>query len=213
MSEKTIKSIISYCESCLEKYGDTPAGVDWMTEEKVDIRYQVMLDIIKENDEKKVSLLDFGCGASHLYEYIKRRGMSDWIVYSGLDISEKYIELSKSKFPDLTFYCQDINDDDSSIDLYDYIIMNGVFTRKCDLPFEEMFAYFSKTIVKAFNKVKIGLAFNVMSKQVNWEDEELFYVPFDRMSQFLATEISRHFVFRHDYGLYEYTVYVYNSPN
>jgi hypothetical protein len=55
------------------------------------------------------------------------------------------------------------------------------------------------------------LAFNVMSKQVDWERDDLFHLPLDRLLTFLSREVSRHVVIRHDYGLYEYTAYVYQS--
>ena len=38
-------------------------------------------------------------------------------------------------------------------------------------------------------------------------------IRFDTMSRFVADELSRHFVVRHNYDAYEYTVYVYRSPS
>jgi hypothetical protein len=52
-----------------------------------------------------------------------------------------------------------------------------------------------------------------MSKHVDWEREDLFHLPFDRLTSFLTNRLSRHFVIRHDYGLYEYTTYVYKYAN
>jgi len=48
-----------------------------------------------------------------------------------------------------------------------------------------------------------------MSKQVDWEVETLFHVPLDDISKFLSKKITRNFVIRNDYGLHEYTVYLY----
>jgi hypothetical protein len=39
----------------------------------------------------------------------------------------------------------------------------------------------------------------------------LFHLPLDLLSNFLVKNISRNFIIRNDYGLFEYTVYVY--PN
>jgi hypothetical protein len=55
---------------------------------------------------------------------------------------------------------------------------------------------------------KRGLAFNVMSKQVDWEREDLFHLPLSLLAEFLCAEVTRDFVVRNDYGLYEYTVYL-----
>ena len=93
--------------------------------------------------------------------------------------------------------------------MFDYIILNGVFTQKRDLTFDEMLVYFKSLIKIVFSKTRIGIAFNVMSKQVDWERDDLFHLPMDTLASFLTKDISRNFVIRNDYGLYEYTTYVY----
>ncbi len=205
--------IVSHYESCLEKYGDTHLGVDWPKKKDADKRYEVMLGVIdynpiENNNPAKITLLDFGCGASHLYEYIVKHNLNN-LEYSGLDLSEKLISLSKRKFPHITYYCVDILDDDTSIPNFDYIVMNGVFTEKRNLSFDEMFSYFKELVEKVFAKVKKGLVFNVMSKQVDWERKDLFHLSLDLLADFLTKNISRKFIIRNDYGLYEYTTYVY----
>ena len=89
--------------------------------------------------------------------------------------------------------------------------MNGVFTEKQDLSFSEMFEYLQDVVRTVFTKARVGIAFNVMSKHVDWERPDLFHVPFDVLRSFLVKNVSRHFVFRQDYGLFEYTTYVYRS--
>ncbi len=56
-----------------------------------------------------------------------------------------------------------------------------------------------------------GMAFNVMSKQVDRERDDLIHLSTDFLMAFLKTELSRHCLIRHDYGLYEYTAYVYRD--
>lgn len=201
-------SIIKHYEDCLEKHGDTSLGVDWPDDSNViERRYKVMLDIIGIGGHK-VTLLDFGCGLCHLFEYMNKNDYYDFVKYSGLDISTKFIEVSNKKFPHVDFYQQDIliNND---IPIFDYIIMNGVFTEKRDLSFHEMFEYFKTLLTKVFKKSKTGVSFNVMSKNVDWERDDLFHLPLDLLTSFLTKELSRNFVIRNDYGLYEYTVYLY----
>jgi hypothetical protein len=67
-------------------------------------------------------------------------------------------------------------------------------------------------LIKAWDITNIGMAFNVMSTQVDWQREDLFHVPMDLMGDFLHKNVSRNFTIRRDYGLYEYTVYVFKSP-
>lgn len=204
--------IVSHYESCLEQFGDSHRGVDWPNETDATTRYRVMLEVIERNrDEacdKRFSLLDFGCGAGHLLEHLQRSGRHD-IDYVGLDLSPKFVELCRKKFPNDEFHCLDVLRDQTSLSFADYVVMNGVFTEKRSLSFDEMFQYFSDVIRRVFPSVKRGLAFNLMSKHVDWERDDLFHVPFDLLAGFLRKEVSRHYQFRADYGLFEYTCYVY----
>jgi SAM-dependent methyltransferase len=210
MTENYYK-IINHYERCLEQFGDTHKGVDWPKLEDVDKRYNVMLDVIKFSNREHalpVSLLDFGCGTGHLLEYIKKSKL-DFIHYSGLDISQRFIDVASLKYPDNKFYCLDILRSDIQLKQFDFIVMNGVFTEKRDLLFDEMWEYFQRMIKKVFQLSTSGLAFNVMSKAVDWEREDLFHLSADLLIEFLAKEVSRNFIIRNDYGLYEYTVYIY----
>ena len=211
MEEKKYLSIISHYEACLEEHGDSHLGVDWPKAEDVDKRHRVMLDVIKPGSQR-VTLLDFGCGAAHLNEYIRRARLEN-IEYAGLDLSEKFVRLSQRKFPEQQFFCLDLLEDDSSLPTFDYIVMNGVFTEKRALSFDDMLVYFQRMLTRVFAHATTGIAFNVMSKHVDWERGDLFHLPFDTLAAFLKEELSRHFVFRNDYGLYEYTTYVYRESN
>jgi len=207
MSEKKYLEIVAHYEKCLAQYGDTHLGVDWPRPEHVDIRYRVMLEVIRDTSSK-VSLLDFGCGTSHLYEYIQRNRLT-YIEYTGLDISEKFIALCREKFPSIRYYCMDILTEGDSLPDFDYVVMNGVFTEKRSLSYSEMLDYFFQVLRKVYEKTRIGLAFNVMSSHVDWERDDLFHLPLDTMAAFVTKELSRDFIVRNDYGLYEYTTYVY----
>jgi SAM-dependent methyltransferase len=202
--------IVEHYESCLRKFGDNHLGVDWPNADDALLRYRIMLEIIPGNE--KFSLLDFGCGTAHLYDYIVKKAYNN-INYTGLDISKDFIKICKQKYPEIPFKCCNILESPEQIGTFDYIIMNGVFTEKRDLSFDEMFEYFKKLVKTIFHKTNYGIAFNVMTKHVDWERNDLFHLPFDLLASFLKSEVSRNFTIRNDYGLYEYTVYLFKEPN
>ena len=171
-----------------------------------------MLEVINFNrkDDKIETILDFGCGTAHLLEHIKKKKIKN-IKYSGLDISSKFINVAKNKFPENDFYCLDILDYNVALPHFDFILMNGVFTEKRELSFEEMWSYFTTMLLKVFETSNKGIAFNVMSKIVDWEREDLFHVSHDLLCQFLCKNLSRNYIIRNDYGLYEYSVYVFKN--
>ena len=203
------RRIVEHYEACLERHGDTHLGVDWPKAEDVDVRHRVMLDVIRPRPAgATVSVLDFGCGASHLYEHLRREGRTD-LEYAGLDLSPRFVELSRAKFPENRYWQLDVLADDlSDLPRFDYAVLNGVFTEKLDLSFE-MLDFFERTVTAVFGLVDDGIAFNVMSKHVDWEREDLFHLPLDTLGAFLTGSVSRNFVVRSDYGLHEYTTYVY----
>ena len=203
-------SIVAAYEAYLDRFGDSYLGVGWTkSQAETDRRYEVMLGVIRES-EADVSLLDFGCGLSHLYEYALRTGRTG-IQYSGLDLSEKFLAASRAKFPDMPYYQLDVTERPDDLPSFDYVVLNGVFTLKAEHSHEQMWGYVTEVIASVFAKAERGIAFNMMSKQVDWERDDLFHVPFDALATFLSSQVSRHFVIRHDYGLYEYTVYVYRQ--
>ena len=107
MDEKKYIKVVNHYESCLNKYGDTHRGVDWPNIEDANKRYKVMIEIVNSNLTGTITILDFGCGASHFYEYIMKNDIKH-IEYSGLDLSKRFFELSQKKFPHINYYCIDI---------------------------------------------------------------------------------------------------------
>lgn len=199
--------LADHYESCLDRHGDSHLGVDWPNAEDAETRYRVMLDIARDSDGPRVSLLDIGCGAGHLLEYIRTAGRP--FDYRGLDISEKFVDLCRNKFPDVTFHHADLLQDTRGIDPADYLILNGVFTEKLSLSHDDMLEFVQSILTMAWPLATKGLAFNVMSTQVDWQRDDLFHLPFDALADFLTQTLTRRFTFRQDYGLYEYTVYLY----
>lgn len=202
--------LVAHYEACLRANGDTHRGVDWPDAADARTRYRVMLDVIRGTGPRAVRLLDLGCGASHLYRYLCDNKRDD-VDYAGLDLSPEFIRLCRSKFPDRPFYCLDILDPGARVPNFDYVVMNGLFTEKRSLSFDEMWNYVQAMLARAFGIASMGIAFNVMSKHVDWERDDLFHLPLDSLAHFLTNNLSRHFLIRNDYGLYEYTAYVYHG--
>ena len=206
--KKSYHKIIDHYEKCLDTHRDNHLGLDWPNLNDNIKRFKIMLDLFNSKLDKEVSMLDFGCGTGHLLDYINEQNLKN-INYSGLDISKKFINLATLKNPDNIFYCLDILESKTTIPSFDYIVMNGVFTEKRELSFDQMWDYFKSMISVIYNKCNSGMAFNVMSKNVDWERDELFHLSHDLLTDFLCKNITRNYIIRNDYGLYEYTVYLY----
>ncbi|GAB2776582.1 SAM-dependent methyltransferase [Hymenobacter luteus] len=205
-------AIVAQCESYLHTHGDNHLGVGWPNEADAHTRYGVMLDLLRDAGAAPARVLDFGCGPAHFYQYLLDQKGADQVSYTGLDVSERYLQLARAKYPDVSFLALDVLREPENLPEYDYILMNGVLTQKCTVGFDDMWAYAQQLLLTVFAKARVGLAFNVMTKHVDWEREDLFHLPLDMLMAFLKKHLSRHVVIRHDYGLYEYTAYVYREP-
>jgi SAM-dependent methyltransferase len=204
--------ITAACEQDLAEHGDTHQGVGYTgTAAAARDRYALMLEVVRERGQS-ISILDFGCGLAHLLDYIKSRPEMAKLDYTGLDLSEKYLIAARKRHPLANFISINILQDDAALPDFDYIILNGIFNFKGLLQQDHMVRYWQRMANIAFRHCRRGIAFNVMSKLVDWERTDLFHLPFDEMAQFVAANLSRHFIVRHDYRAYEYTTFVYREP-
>jgi SAM-dependent methyltransferase len=204
------RQIITHYESCLAEHGASAKGMDWPNEEDLSTRFDVMLGVINKQDQQ-LSLLDLGCGVGLFVDYLEKRGISQQFKYWGIDVSVKMITAAKKRHPGTHFEIRDILSNPLPPGAVDFVIMNGVLTEKRGLRFEQMEDYAKALIKSAYDSCRHGLAFNVMSSHVDSQREDLFHWPIDRAVSFMVAECSRNILVRMDYGLYEYTIYIYRK--
>lgn len=199
-------------ESWYDRLGDSPLGMGWPNLPDAVRRYDVMMNVIPElrPGGPPVRLLDLGCGCGHFLEHLQSRGMTQ-IEYTGIDLSERFIRRCRLKYPHADFRHMDVLKTPDQLPVFDYAVINGVFTSRCGMSFEDMWSFVRRLVTLTWQHTRIGLAFNAISKQVDWEREDLFHLPLDVVAGFLCSELSRHFVIRNDYGIYEFTVYLYHE--
>jgi SAM-dependent methyltransferase len=206
------RELVEHYEACLAAHGDTHRGVDWPNAADAATRYRVMLGLLDHPSRPAdATLLDFGCGAGHLVDHLRAHGPAD-VRYRGADLSPRFVELCREKFPSLDFRCVDILREPEAVSPADFVVANGVFTEKRSLSWDAMWEHTRRMLVALFSRTRVGLAFNVMSWHVDWQRDDLFHLPCDTLLAFLKAEVSRHVVLRADYGLWEYTAYVYREP-
>lgn len=196
---------------CLKKNGDSAKGMDWQNEESSIVRHQVMYELYKDkvkHFDKKIKILDFGCGTSHFYDYLLKSGLEKNCDYIGMDINTESIKISQKKFPNNTYKFFDIHTSELS-ERFDYIVINGVFTQRLDLTVDYMDSFMFHSIEKLYAICDYGLAFNFMSEFVDYKKDGAYHPDLYNLLNFLTQNISRNFIFRNDYGLFESTIYLY----
>ena len=208
--DRLVQSLIKRHEGYFEEHGDTFLGVGWTrSQDLVNRRHQLMLNVLPDN--QSVSVLDIGSGLGHTYDYLQQSGRSG-DTYTGIDLSQKFVDICIEKYPGIEFICGSVNDETLDIPAHDYSILSGLFTSRGDASHEEYWEFCKATIASAARLSQRGFVFNATTKFVEWERDDLFHLEIEPLLTFLHENISRHFSVRHDYGLYEFTTYVYHDP-
>lgn len=210
-AEQPYLNLVQHYEQCFAAHGPTHRGVDWPNEADLETRFDVMLDIIPASAPDAsgtAHLLDLGCGPGLLLDHLAERDHYPFDAYQGIDLSVPMIDAARERHPEAAFLVRDILSDPLPRQSFDYVILNGVLTERRDLSFETMEIFAIEILTAAFAAAREGVAFNVMSPFVDWERDDLFHWPFERMMKALLP-LTRHIRIRADYGLREYTTYLY----
>ncbi|MBN2973392.1 class I SAM-dependent methyltransferase [Roseomonas aeriglobus] len=209
-----LTSLIAHYEKCLARFGADHRGVDWPNAADLAVRFDVMLSIIDvpPSGPAVPSVLDLGCGPGLILDHIARTPGRPTIDYHGIDLSEHMVDAARNRWPDARFDVRDVIADPLPPLSVDYVIINGVLTLKTTLSRDAMIDFAKKLIRAAFAAARIGVVFNVMSRHVDWERDDLFHWSFDEVASFLTADVTRHIAFRSDYGLYELSAFAYRAP-
>ena len=182
--------LVKYYEKCFDIYGDTHKGVDWPNAKDAEIRYKIMLEGVGVNirsNTNVISILDYGCGLGHFLEYLQEQSTYSQLRYEGCDASEKMIRHCQSKFGKNIFFKCSSDGKIKKQTLYDYIVCNGVFTEKRDYTHRQMINYTKNLLQQLSCKCSKGIMVNFMSKNVDWERDDLFHVSLDEITAFLIS--------------------------
>jgi SAM-dependent methyltransferase len=201
------------------EHGATPLGVDWKDERELAFRYAKMLEVLRKDflvSDRPPTVLDVGCGFGGLLAWSKEHAID--IDYTGIDIVESMIAHGREHHPQATFLHGDILDLDASKH-YDFVVCNGTLTQKLAASQSEMEMFAKRLIRKMFELATHGIAFNLMSNQVNFMVPNLYYKSPIETLAFCLGELSPRVRLDHGYSslvngrgkYYDYTVYVYKD--
>ena len=201
-------------ERCLDQAGATPQGVDWPNGRDLEARFATQLSVLEglpKGSEPPV-LLDLGCGPGLLLDYLQATGRREDVSYRGIDISEAMVAAARGRWPGVPFEARDVVAEPLPPQSVDVVVMNGVLSERRGIPRDRMVEMAQGIVAAAFRAARHGLVFNAMSRHVDWERDDLFHWGFDEVASYLTRDVSRHIAIRADYGLYEFSAFVWRAP-
>ena len=199
------KSVVDHYERQLRTYGPTARGMDWKDSASQQLRFAILCEVCDLNGR---TVHEIAAGAGHLYDFLMDGNIE--CKYSGSDLSTAMVEAARERHPDVLFQQSDILAQNVTA-TYDVVMCSGLFHVKLATPVDGWRRFVHDSIVRMYEMCQFAIAFNLMSDHVDYQSDDLYYANMGETLEFCQNTLSRYVVLRHDYPLYEYTVYVYRS--
>lgn len=191
-----------------EQHKGTPMAVSSESLNHKRLRFSKICEVFKEDSAFTVH--DVGMGIADLNMYIKESFPEKAITYSGSEILIEFVQDSKQRFPELEFFHRDIAES-SFQDKYDYLLMSGIFHQRRETSIREWEKFAQNILKNSFEMCNKGIAFNFISPFVDFYQPQVYYSNLPKLINFINDELSRFFEIRHNYALFEFTIFVYKE--
>jgi hypothetical protein len=192
----------------LQKYGASVDAVASARQEYKDLRYKSLSSVFER--DKNFSLHEIGFGLGHYYEYLKTHFADRAITFTGSEVTPVFLQHCLEKYPDCEFDNHDYALQPSQKS-YDYIVLPGVFYQLGTSDPHKFSEFVHRMLINAWKSARRGLAFNMISSQVNYRYDHLFYADPSEMLAFVSRHLSRFLHFDQASPLFEFTICVYRS--
>jgi SAM-dependent methyltransferase len=196
--EERAQAIRRYAER-LDRLGPGVETLGWRDRGQQHLRFDILVGDAQALQGKRI--LDVGCGFGDLYDYLESRGVR--AHYTGCDISPNVLQIARERHPALTFEERDILEQPFADRVFDHVFMSGMFNHRL----ADNRGFMERTLAAAFRASRLGAAANMMTDQVDYRDDHLYYFSPEAVLAFCRT-LSPRVALRHDYPLYEFTVFV-----
>jgi len=199
-----LDQIKSYFDKRIQEHGASPRGSDWNSELSQNIRFDRLLDVVEGKDS--FSILDYGCGYGALADYLVERGYD--ADYYGFDILESAVVTAREAHKaqsKCTFFS-----DKSLLPVCDYVVASGIFNFRGEHSFESWTEYVIGELIEFNRLARHGFASNFLTKYSDADKmrSDLYYADPLYLFDYCKRNFSRNVTLLHDYGLYDFTIFV-----
>jgi len=200
-------SVENYYQALFKEFGDSHETVRYSSKESQLKRYK---NLITVGDLTGCTVLDFGCGVGHFLEFLLSQ-QQNIEKYTGLEIVPEMLAFARTKYSNANFFPPT----ELSNLSYDYGFVSGTFNDKM----KNNRRFWQDTVVELFSKCKKGIAFNMMSTYVDFQNRDLFYENPEYVFKFVKNNLTPYVTLRHDFETkkhtipFEFVIYAYKFPN
>lgn len=188
----------------LRRLGPGAEALGWRDRAQQELRFQILASGAQPLAGK--SVLDIGCGFGDLYHYLSAGGVD--VRYTGCDISPEILAVARERHPGLTVEERDVLEDPYPDEAFDYVFLSGIFNRRLS----DNEGFLERLLACAYRTCAVAVCANMTTDQVDYRDDHLYYFNPEGVVRFCRS-LSRFVALRHDYPLFEFTVFIYQNAN
>ena len=198
--------VVRAYENRLRRYGSTAQGVFWRNQDSADIRFELLVKIIKEDHHSGgVSLADLGCGYGAFWDYIKDMPFMTDSLYTGYDMSAEMVAEATARTTDTrAMFVRQVQ----VLSIVDYGFASGTFNMHLGADEDAWDTYIRASMELLWKKCRHGLAFNLLSARKREDMEGLYYADPDAYLQFCKDRLSTNVRLIDDYPAPDFTILV-----
>jgi SAM-dependent methyltransferase len=199
------EALRDHYKNLLDAYGDSHASAQYSSRQSQEARYAILAQVANLSGSK---ILDWGCGSGHLASWLAEQSLE--CSYTGVDIVDELLALGRHKHPEHRFGA--MQDFDS--ETFDWVLISGVFNNRT----EDNISFFHYHIAQLWQRCTKGMAFNLMSSWVDFEDPGLWYAQPEEVFAYMKS-LTPYVSIRNDYVVketpvpFEFAVYAYRRPH
>jgi len=196
------EKIIRFYEDRYKRYGYDHKTVGWSSWDQQSLRFQVLSEIAFLQGS---TVCDIGCGFGDLFDYLKANSQIG--AYYGYDLVPTLIREAATRHShvECEFAIGDLLEEGFQRTA-DYFMASGTFNYRM----KDNSHFVRRMLTKMFHLSHSGVAVNFLSTYVDYQDPINFHCDPAEMFAF-AKQLTRYVTLRHDYPLWEFTLYLYKN--
>jgi SAM-dependent methyltransferase len=205
LSRNDVRVIEDRYEKRYKEFGYHPRTLDWDKGKQM-MRFSILTS---QCDLHGRSILDIGCGFGDLNLVLSRITGGDY-RYLGIDISRSLLKEAEERYGSekVSFLCGDF----LALDIpeFDFAVASGIFNLKLSEGDNRTFR--EQVMLKAFQKCRIGFAFDFLSDKVDFCKENTFHSSPEQVLG-CAYQMTRNVILMNNYMPFEFSVFVFKDDS
>ena len=186
------------------RLGSVAKATGWSDEASQYLRFEQLYAVI--DTDQPYTVADLGSGYGAFRQSLPEQYLSNLVSYTGYDISDEMVKHGEKLFdtaPGVSFVCGS-----TVTQRVDYVVASGIFNHHFGAEPSQWQQHIHSTIEHMYAQAEKGIAFNIMSDQVDYREDYLHYQNPSQMLEFCLEKFGRNVQLIHHYPLFEFTVLI-----